>query len=358
MDFTPMPRRKGRAAAFNTPNRFERITVELDPSALTSEELRQVPTTYFEDSSKSILSKNNSPDVPFTYSVNPYRGCEHGCIYCYARPSHEYLGWSAGLDFETKILIKRNAPQLLSGAFQRPSWQPQVICLSGNTDPYQPVERRLKLARGCLEVFLRHRNPVSVITKNYLVTRDLDLLRALAQRNLAHVSISITSLRSSLARSMEPRTSAPQRRLDAVRMLADSGIPVGVMVAPIVPGLTDEEVPAILAAAARCGARRAGYVVLRLPGPVAPLFVEWLRANYPERKDKVLRRIRELRAGGITDSRFGRRMRGTGIWADMLAGLFKTTCNRLGLNGTLPPLSTDRFRHLTGNQPSLFDDPL
>ncbi len=297
MKMAPVPRRKGRAAAFNTPNRFDPITVELDPSELTEIELRQVPTTFFEDSSRTILAKNSSPDVPFTYSVNPYRGCEHGCIYCYARPSHEYLGWSAGLDFETKILVKRDAPRLLSQAFQKSSWQAQVICLSGNTDPYQPAERQLKLSRGCLQVFLRHRNPVSIITKNHLVTRDLDLLSALAERNLVHVTVSVTSLRPELARTMEPRTSTPQRRLDAIKTLADSGVPVGVMVAPIIPGLTDEEVPDILTAAARHGALRAGYVVLRLPGPVAPLFAEWLGATYPERKGKVLRRVRELREG-------------------------------------------------------------
>ncbi len=355
MKMAPMPRRKGRAAAFNTPNRFDPITVELDPSELTESELRQVPTTFFEDNSRTILAKNSSPDVPFTYSVNPYRGCEHGCIYCYARPSHEYLGWSAGLDFETKILVKRSAPRLLSQAFQKPSWQAQVICLSGNTDPYQPAERQLELSRGCLEVFLRHRNPVSIITKNHLVTRDLDLLSALAERNLVHVAVSVTSLRPELARTMEPRTSTPQRRLDAIKTLADAGVPVSVMVAPIIPGLTDEEVPDILTAAARHGACRAGYVVLRLPGPVAPLFADWLGATYPERKNKVLRRVRELREGKLTDARFGLRMRGEGIWADTLAKLFKTTCLRVGLNQQVPALDTDQFRHCAGNQLSLFD---
>ena len=356
MEKSPMPRRKGRAAAFNTPNRFDPVTLELDPAELTAEELRQVPTIFFDDKSRTILSKNNSPDIPFTYSINPYRGCEHGCIYCYARPSHEYLGWSAGLDFETRILVKRDAPELLSRAFQKTSWQPQVICLSGNTDPYQPAERQLKLSRGCLKVFLRHRNPVSIITKNHLVTRDLDLLGALARRNLVSVSVSVTSLRPELASTMEPRTSTPRRRLDAVQTLADAGVPVGVMVAPIVPGLTDEEVPAILKAAAQHRARWAGYVILRLPGPVAPLFVDWLSATWPDRKDKVLRRIQELRGGKLTDSAFGRRMRGQGIWAETLTSLFKTTCRSLNLNQPRLPLSTDQFRRLADNQRSLFDE--
>ncbi len=351
-----MPRRKGRAAAFNTPNRFKPITVVLDPYELSADELRQVPTTFYEDTSRTIFSGNNSPDVPFAFSVNPYRGCEHGCIYCYARPSHEYLGWSAGLDFETKILVKRDAPQLLSQAFQKASWKPQVVCLSGNTDPYQPAERRLKLARGCLEVFLRHRNPVSIITKNHLITRDLDLLTALAGRNLVSVMITVTSLRPAVTRIMEPRTATPQRRLDAVKTLSDAGVPVGVMVAPIVPGLTDEEVPAILKTATRHGARRAAYVVLRLPGPVAPLFVHWLSDAFPERKDKVLRRLQELHAGKLTDSAFGRRMRGEGVWAEALSRLFRTMCRLHGLDRGMPPLSTDQFRRLAGDQLSLFDD--
>ena len=354
MKTSAMPRRKGRAASFNTPNRFEPITVEMDPAELTAEELRHIPTTFYAEKSRSILSRNNSPDVPFSYSVNPYRGCEHGCIYCYARPSHEYLGWSAGLDFETKILVKGDAPALLSKAFQKPSWPPQVVCLAGNTDPYQPAERTFKLSRGCLEVFLRHRNPVAIITKNYLVTRDLDLLRGLAQHNLVRVMISITTLRAEVARSMEPRTATPQRRLEAIQKLAEANVPVGVMVAPVIPGLTDEEVPAILKSASQRGASWAGYVVLRLPGPVAPLFIEWLSDAFPDRKDKVLRRLKELRAGKLTDSAFGRRMRGQGIWAETLSKLFKSTCHALDLNRPQQPLSTAHFRRLADEQGTLF----
>ena len=353
-----MPRRKGRAASFNTPNRYEPLLVELDPAELTEEELRQVPTKFFEDTSRSILSKNDSPDIPFTYSINPYRGCEHGCIYCYARPSHEYLGWSAGLDFETKILVKRKAPELLSQAFQKPSWKPQVICFSGNTDAYQPAERKLKITRGCLEVFLRHRNPVAMITKNHLVTRDVDILQQLASFNLVNIMISVTSLRPEITRHMEPRTSLPQRRLEAVKALSDAGVPVGVMVAPIVPGLTDEEIPAILTEAARHGARSAGYVMLRLPGPVEPLFIEWLKTTFPDRVNKVLGRLQSLRGGHLSDSRFGHRMRGEGVWAETLGTLFHTTCKRLGLNRTSLKLSTDKFRALRGNQLSLFDQTL
>ena len=339
-----MPRRRGRGASFNTPNRFEPITVEGDPSELSEEELRQVPTLFFKDSTKNILAKNDSPDIPFTYSINPYRGCEHGCIYCYARPTHEYLGWSAGLDFETKILVKNDAPALLAKTFQKASWKPETVCLSGNTDPYQPAERKLKITRQCLKVFLRHRNPVAIITKNHLVTRDLDILRKLAERNLVWVAVSITSLRPEVARVMEPRTSVPKRRLEAVQKLANAGVPVGVMVAPVVPGLTDEEMPAILKKAFEHGARQAGYVVLRLPGPVAPLFVDWLQDVFPERKEKVLRRIKELRQGQYYQSQFGKRMRGEGIWATTLGHLFKSTIHSLGMNQPRPPLSTDQFR--------------
>ena len=340
-----MPRRRGRGASFNTPNRYEPLTVTPDPSALPAEELRQVPTRLFQDTTRTILAANNSPDIRFTYSVNPYRGCERGCIYCYARPTHEYLGWSAGLDFETRILVKKNAPLLLGRAFEKPSWQPQVVCFSGNTDPYQPVERTLKLSRECLKVFLRHRNPVAIITKNHLLTRDIDILGELAKRNLVRVSISITTLRPEVARAMEPRTSIPQRRLNAVKRLAEAGIPVGVNVAPVVPGLTDEEMPAIIRAAAERGATRAGYALLRLPGPVAPLFVDWLGKAFPERKEKVLRRIKDLRRGHLYQSAYEQRMRGQGIWADTLAYLFRMTCQSMGMNQPSIPLSTNQFRH-------------
>ena len=350
-----MPVRRGRSTALNPPTRFDPIVYEMHPEEMESDELRQMRTTFFEDRSRSVLSRNDSPDLNFTWSINPYRGCEHGCIYCYARPSHEYLGWSAGLDFETKILVKRDAPELLAHALSKPSWQPSVVMLSGNTDAYQPVERHLNLSRGCLEVFLKYKNPVALITKNHLVTRDLDIIGPLAKQELTRVFISITTLNPEMARTMEPRTSMPERRLNAIKRLSDAGVPVGVMVAPLIPGLTDEELPTILEAAAEHGARHAGYIVLRLPGPVEPLFLDWLKRNYPERESKIVRRLTELRKGKLSDSRFGSRMRGEGVWAEMFGQIFETTCNKLGLNKSKSRLRTDLFiRHPDRKQLSLF----
>ena len=355
---TSMPAPRGRATATNPATRFDPISVELDPSALEPDELRQSSTQFFEDTSRSILVSNDSPDVGFNWGINPYRGCEHGCIYCYARPSHEYLGWSAGLDFETKILVKRTAPELLSRELRKKSWKPAVISLSGNTDPYQPAERRFKLTRACLHTLLDHRNPVGIITKNHLVTRDLDILAPMAKLGLVHAFISVTTLRSKIASAMEPRTSIPSRRLDAIEKLTEAGVPVGVMVAPVVPGLTDEELPAIMRAAAERGAVRAGYILLRLPGPVAPLFQDWLDRVMPERKDKILGRIREVRSGRLNDPRFRHRMKGEGVWAQTLAKLFEVTCKRYNLNQPMPPLRTDLFIRQPSNQLSLFDQEL
>lgn len=349
-----VPVRRGRGARLNTPNRFEPLHLEEDPAALDGEELRQVETRYFVDHTKSVLAKNDSPDVGFTYSINPYRGCEHGCIYCYARPSHEYLGFSAGLDFETKILVKERAPELLSGAFQKASWEPQVVALSGNTDPYQPLERRLMLTRRCLEVFLRHRNPVAIITKNHLVTRDADLLEQMARFNLVTVALSITTLKTDVVGKMEPRTSRPSRRLQAIEELAARGIPVSVNVAPVVPGLTDEEMPAILKSAAERGATNASYIMMRLPGPVQELFLDWLSREYPDRVNKVIHRLESLRGGRLSDSRFGVRMRGEGEWSDLVSRLFHVSCRRYGLNSAYRRLSTDHFRRLDGGQQDLF----
>ena len=351
-----MPVRKGRSTALNPPTRFDPIVHEFDPAALDSEELRQVSTQYYEDHSRSILSRNDSPDLSFTWSINPYRGCEHGCIYCYARPSHEFLGWSAGLDFETKILVKRQAPELLAKTLSKTSWQPSVVAFSGNTDPYQPVERHLQLTRRCLEVFLKYKNPVAIITKNHLVTRDLDVLAPLASQELTRVFISITTLNLELARVMEPRTSEPQRRLDAIRKLTEAGVPVGVMVAPLIPGLTDEEAPAILEAAAAHGAIHAAYIMLRLPGAVEPLFLDWLKRNYPERATRIIHRLTDLREGQLSDSRFGSRMRGQGVWADTIEQVFKISCKRFGLSQSRSKLRTDLFvRHSDSGQLQLFE---
>ncbi len=351
----PIPAPKGRATATNPPTRFDPVTIELDLDALEPSEIRQTSTQFYEDTSRSILVSNDSPDIGFTWGINPYRGCEHGCIYCYARPSHEYLGWSAGLDFETKIMVKRDAPDLLSKELQKRSWKPEVISLSGNTDPYQPIERQFKLTRGCLQILSDHRNPVGIITKNHLVTRDLDILAPMAKLGIARVMISVTTLRDEIARMMEPRTSMPARRLDAIEELSEAGIPTGVMVAPVVPGLTDEEVPAIIEAAANRGAVRAGYILLRLPGPVAPLFEEWLDRSFPERKEKIIRRIKEVRSGKLNDPRFGHRMRGEGVWADTLSTLFQMTCRKYNMNQPIQPLRTDRFIRHPSNQLNLFD---
>src|SRR4051812_31175964 len=255
----------GRGASTNPGNRFEALSIEPDAEEQSGERAPGVTTKFYRDFTRSIIARNNSPDVGFETSINPYRGCEHGCVYCYARPTHEYLGFSAGLDFESRIMVKEDAPELLAAEFSSPRWKPQTLVMSGVTDPYQPVERRLRITRGCLEVLAKFRNPVAIITKNQLVTRDLDLLGELARDNAAAVNVSITSLDPKLQRVLEPRTSTPRARLDAVRQLRAAGIPVGVMTAPIIPGLTDHELPALLEAAAEAGAGFAGYTVVRLP---------------------------------------------------------------------------------------------
>src|SRR5262245_7728958 len=286
----------GRGAADNPSNRFDKLAYTADPDAAAPDAARP-STEFLRDASRSILARNESPDVGFDVSINPYRGCEHGCVYCFARPSHETLGFSSGLDFETKILVKEDAPELLRAELASPKWTPQVIAISGVTDAYQPIERELRLTRRCLEVLAEFRNPALLVTKNHLVARDRDLLGDLARDRAAGVFLSVTSLDGELQRTMAPRASAPDRRLAAIRMLAEAGVAVGVLVAPIIPGLTDHEMPAILCAAAEAGARFAGYVPLRLPYAVKDLFDRWLGDHFPDRKEKVLRRIRDLRGG-------------------------------------------------------------
>jgi DNA repair photolyase len=281
--------------------------------------------------------------VGFEASLNPYRGCEHGCIYCYARPTHEYLGFSAGLDFESKIMVKTNASELLRAELESPHWQPQTLVMSGVTDPYQPIERKLRITRGCLEVLAKFRNPVAIITKNRLVTRDIDLLRELAKFKAVAVNVSVTSLDPNLQRILEPRTSSPCARLDAIKQLRSAGIPTGVMVAPVIPGLTDHEVPKILDACAKAGAQFAGYTIVRLPWAVAPLFEHWLEEHFPERKEKVLGRIRHLRGNRLNNSQWHTRMSGEGIFAEQIASLFKVGCNRAGIRER-PKLSCESFR--------------
>ena len=343
----------GRGASENPPNRFEPIEYIRDPDLIDPEE--PSPETHFlKDTSRSIISYNESPDVGFDASINVYRGCEHGCVYCYARPTHEYLGFSAGLDFETKILVKEDAPELLRRELSSPNWRPQVLAMSGVTDPYQPVERRLQLTRGCLEVLAEFRNPVSIITKNHLVTRDLDLLKELARHEAASVIISVTSLNNDLARVMEPRTSQPARRLAAIEALAQSGVPTGVLVAPVIPALNDHEIPPIITAVVKAGAQYVGYTILRLPHAVKNLFEQWLAHHFPDRKEKVLNRIRSIRGGKLNDPRFGSRMRGEGIFAEQIDRLFSASCRKAGLTGDRPILSTAAFKRPSGSQLSFF----
>jgi DNA repair photolyase len=348
---------RGRGAGDNPPNRFVPISFERDPGEDCADEAPS--TRFYRDATKKIIARNDSPDVGFEFSVNPYRGCEHGCIYCYARPTHEYFGLSAGLDFETKIFVKEEAPALLRKELAASRWRPAVVAMSGVTDPYQPIERRLELTRGCLRVLADFGNPVTVITKNHLVSRDVDLLGELAAGNAAMVNLSITTLRPELQRVMEPRTSAPALRLQAVEKMAAAGVPVGVMVAPVIPGLTDHELPSILRAAADAGAVTAGYIALRLPHAVSGLFEEWLERHFPERKAKVLGRIRDVRGGRLNDPRFRSRMSGEGEYADQIGALFEATREKVGLNRPRPKLSTAGWRgvagqEITGSQLSFF----
>jgi len=349
------PSPHGRGAASNPAGRFERLHVEADLDALEAEgPPRQVPTEFLRDDTRSVLVRNKSPDVGFAVGINPYRGCEHGCAYCYARPTHEYLGFSAGLDFETKIVVKDRAPELLAAELSRSGYRPEPVALSGNTDPYQPVERRLRLTRGILEVLARHRHPVSIITKNALIARDVDVLAEMAECSLVHVHLSVTSLRNRIVNALEPRTSRPAARLKVIEALAAAGVPVGVAVAPVIPGLTDEEVPAILEAAASAGATWAFYATMRLPGAVRELFFERLAASFPNHVERVRHRMEALHGPELRSTRFGERMRGHGAHADTIRFLFRSTCARLGLDRSPAPLSTTHFRRLTGGQMDLF----
>ncbi len=343
---------RGRGASTNPAGRFERLEVELDEPATEGPE-----TLFLRDASRSIIARNQSPDLPFEASINPYRGCEHGCVYCYARPTHEFLGFSPGLDFESRILVKEDAPELLRRELEAPGWTPQVLAMSGVTDAYQPAERRLEITRRCLEVLVEVRNPVLIVTKNALVARDADLLAELARHGAAAVFLSMATFDSSLVRRLEPRTSHPRERLKAITKLAAAGVPAGVLVAPIIPAITDHEVPEVLRAAAEAGASFARYTLLRLPGAVAPLFARWLGEHFPERKDKVLNRVRSLRGGKLNDSRFHSRFHALGPFAEQVRGLFKLGCRRHGLDVGPPELSAAAFKRPGGNQLSLWDGP-
>jgi len=339
---------RGRGASWSPANRFEKLHIDVTDIEVVDEEpdAEERPrrgTQYFRDGSRSIITRNSSPDVGFETSLNPYRGCEHGCIYCYARPTHEYLGFSAGLDFESKIMVKTNAPALLRAELESQGWQPQTLVMSGVTDPYQPIERKLHITRSCLEVLAKFRNPVAIITKNRLVTRDIDLLCELTKYNAVAVNVSVTSLDPNLQRVLEPRTSSPQARLDAIKQLSSAGIPTGVMVAPVIPGLTDHEIPRILDACGKAGAQFAGYTIVRLPWAVAPLFEHWLEEHFPDRKEKVLQRIRHLRGDRLNNSQWHTRMTGEGIFAEQISSLFRIGCRRAGIRSR-PNLSTAAFR--------------
>jgi DNA repair photolyase len=346
---------RGRGASINPDSRFSELHVEADPEAQDGEERPGPKTRFYTDSSETILNRNDSPDIPFTYSLNPYRGCEHGCIYCYARPTHEYLGFSAGLDFESRIMVKTRAPELLRAALMKKSWQPQSVSLSGVTDCYQPAERHFKLTRRCLEVFLEFRNPVGIVTKSALITRDADILAELARHDCVAAFVSVTSLKADLAMKLEPRAALPEARLRTIRTLADAGVPVGVMAAPIIPGLNDEEIPAILKAAAEAGACTAGYVMLRLPYGVKELFSTWLDHHFPLKKPRILGLIESVRDGKLNDAAFGDRMRGTGNYADQIAQWFEVAAVKSGLDGSRRrPLSAAGFRRPPGPQLELF----
>lgn len=357
----------GRGAQSRPSNRFERLArvpeaaefacsaelsaveaesqvADAEPSETPIPVARRIATQYLPDESQTIVTQNDSPDVSFRYSVNPYRGCVHGCSYCYARPTHEYLGLDAGLDFETRILVKHRAPQLFRAWLMRSDWQPEPIMFSGVTDCYQPIEREYELTRQCLEVAWEARQPISIVTKNALIQRDLDLLREMARTRLIHVAISVTTLRQDLSRVMEPRTSSPAARLATLRALADAGVPAQVMVAPIIPGLNDHEIPAILQAARDHGASQASYTLLRLPLTVLPVFEHWLEQTLPFQSDRVKQRIQSVRSGKMNDSQFGSRLRGTGAIAEQIAMTFRVFQTRCGLSAPAPDLSTAEFR--------------
>lgn len=331
------------------PNQFDRVHREADHEHLQWDDeylsaLQHHQVEYLADNSRTIVSENDSPDIPFRYSLNPYRGCIHGCAYCYARVSHEYLGYNAGSDFQTRIIVKHKAPLLFRDFLARPQWQPERIAFSGITDCYQPAERKFRLTRQCLEVALEARQPVSIITKNALIVRDLDLLQQLAELQLLHVFLSITTASPELARVMEPGTSIPAARVRAVRELAAAGIPVGVMVAPVIPGINDSEIPSILQQAADAGAMTANYLLLRLPSTVEPVFVDWLRSNLPQHAEKVLGRLRSAREGQLNSAEWGRRMTGKGEIATQIGSMFRLFRTRFGLNRELPRHRTDLFR--------------
>lgn len=344
---------KGRGAQIKTENKFLKNQYVTEHIEGLDEPLLSAPETQvFYEQSKKIVNKVTSPDLGMMYSLNPYQGCEHGCIYCYARNTHEYWGFSAGLDFESKIIVKKNAPALLEKFILHPDWQPVPISVSGNTDCYQPLERKLEITRGLLKIFARYRHPVGMITKNSLVLRDIDLLTDLAKDNLVHIYISITTLDEDLRRVMEPRTASAKKRLQTVEELSKAGIPVGIMNAPIIPGLNHHEIPNILKAAADHGARGAGMTIVRLNGAIGKIFEDWLRKNFPDRFDKVWNQICAMHGGHVNDSQFGRRMTGEGNFAEAIHQLFRVSRKKFFAGRNMPPIDLTKFRK--GGNFSLF----
>jgi DNA repair photolyase len=344
---------KGRGAQIRTSNKFLKAHYVSEHIEGLDEPLMSAPQTQvFHENPKQIVNKVTSPDLGMMYSMNPYQGCEHGCIYCYARNSHEYWGFSAGLDFESKIIVKENAPQLLEKFILNPNWRPVPISVSGNTDCYQPLERKFEITRNILKVFARYRHPLGMITKNGLILRDLDLLKDLAQDNLVHVYISITTLDENLRRVMEPRTASGIKRLKTVEALAKAGIPVGIMTAPIIPGLNHHEIPAIIKEAANHGASNVGMTVVRLNGSIGKIFEDWLRKNFPDRFDKVWNQISSMHGGNVNDSQFGRRMSGEGNFAESIHQLFQISKKKYLAGRKMPPIDLTKFRK--GGNLSLF----
>jgi len=346
---------KGRGAQVNTHNKFLKNKYVLDHiEGLDEQLLENTATQIFEETPKKIVSESNSPDLSHMFSINPYQGCEHGCIYCYARNTHEYFGFSAGLDFERKIIVKRNAAELLKQYFNKKNYQPVCILLSGNTDCYQPLERKLKITRSLLRVFLQYRNPVSIITKNNVILRDLDILSELGKMNLVHVNVSITSLNEQLRQKLEPRTVTATGRLGVIQKLTEKGIPVRVMAAPIIPGLNSSEIPAIIKAAADRGALAAGFTIVRLNGSIAEIFTDWIHKAFPDRAEKVLNMIKACHDGKLNDSDFGRRMSGDGNIAQSIHQIFRMSVNRFMGDRVMPEFDYSLFVPKGGRQTSLF----
>lgn len=350
-------RRRGRGTVSNASGRYERLARQIFDDGWSSlEELPPFRTTVTEERPKRIITRNQSPDISFDRSINPYRGCEHGCSYCFARPTHAYMGLSPGLDFESSLFAKPNAAELLERELADPGYEPRTIAMGTNTDPYQPVERQWRITRQVLEVLERHNHPVGIVTKSALIARDIDILSRMAARGLAKVALSVTTLDRRLARAMEPRAATPARRLETIMRLAEAGIPTAVMVAPVIPGLNDQEIESVLAAAAAAGAREAGYVMLRLPLEVRDLFVEWLRTNVPDRAERVMSLVRQMRGGKDYDAQFGERMRGSGPIAWTAGRRFELAASRNGFSRERQKLRTDLFARPVrpGDQLSLF----